>query len=158
MKTAVVYYSCDGNCALVAEQIKALLNADLIRLQTKNEKKRSGFAKYFWGGSQVVMHKKPALKPYVFDAAAYDLIIIGAPVWAASPAPPLETFLSETKISGKKLALFLCHAGGKGKAMDKLKLLLAGNTVATETDFVNPAGDIQELKRKIEEWLKPLGA
>ena len=159
MKTAVVYYSYDGNCALVAEQIKALVNADLIRLQTQDEKKRGGFAKYFWGGSQVVMHKKPALKPYVFDTAAYDLVIIGAPVWAASPAPPLETFLSETNISGKKLALFLCHAGGKGKAMDKLKRLLAGNTIAAETDFVNPAGEnTEELKRKIGEWLKPLGA
>ncbi|MDR1575259.1 MAG: flavodoxin [Treponema sp.] len=156
MKTAVVYYSFDGNCALVAEQIKAILNADLIRLQTKDEKKRGGFAKYFWGGAQVVMRKKPALKPYDFDAAAYDLIIIGAPVWAGSPAPPLETFLSAAKISGKKLALFLCHAGGRGKAMDKLKLLLAGNTIAAETDFINPAGNTGELKRKVEEWLKPL--
>jgi flavodoxin len=155
MKTAVVFYSYDGNCGVVAEQIKTILNADLIRLQTADEKKRDGIAKFFWGGSQVFMHKKPPLKPYSFDAAAYDLIIIGAPVWAAAPAPPLQTFLSAAKISGKKTALFLCHAGGKGKAMDKLKNLLAGNTIAAETDFINPAGENpQELKQRIEDWLK----
>lgn len=155
MKTAVVFYSFDGNCAFVAAEIKNRLNADIFQLQTKDEKKRAGFAKYFWGGSQVFMHKKPALKPCGFDPAAYDLVIIGAPVWAASPAPPLQTFLSASKISGKKLALFLCHAGGKGNAMDKLKAMLAGNTIAAETDFINPGkGNTEAVTRQIEEWLK----
>ena len=155
MKTAVVFYSYDGNCAFVAAEIQNRLNADIFQLQTKDEKRREGFAKYFWGGSQVVMHKKPALKPCSFDPAAYDLVIIGAPVWAASPAPPLQTFLSASKISGKKLALFLCHAGGKGNAMDKLKAMLAGNTIAAETDFINPGkGNAEAVTRQIEEWLK----
>jgi flavodoxin len=155
MKTAVVFYSYDGNCAFVADEIQKRLDADLIHLETTDEKKRGGFAKYFWGGSQVFMHKKPPLKPYTFDAADYDRIIIGAPVWAASPAPPLATFLSQTKICGKKLALFLCHAGGKGNAMSKLKAMLPGNTIAAETDFVNPArGNAEAVTRQIDEWLK----
>ena len=158
MKTAVVFYSHDGNCAFVAEEIKARLNADLVRLYTKDEKRREGFAKFFWGGSQVLMRKKPALKPYAFDAAAYDLIVIGAPVWAASPAPPVRTFLSEVKISGKKAALFLCHAGGRGKAMDTFRGMLAGNTITGEADFVNPGRDnTGEAKRRIEEWVKAIG-
>ena len=155
MKTAVVFYSFDGNCAFIAEQIKNRLDVDVIQLQTKDEKRRGGFAKYFWGGSQVFMHKKPALKPYSFDPAAYGLIIIGAPVWAASPAPPLATFALEAKISGKKLALFLCHAGGRGKAMDKFKTMLTGNTIAAEADFINPlTGNREVVSRQIEEWLK----
>jgi hypothetical protein len=32
MKTAVVFYSHDGNCAFVVDAIKAQLNADLVRL------------------------------------------------------------------------------------------------------------------------------
>jgi flavodoxin len=159
MKTAVVFYSYDGHCAFVAEQIKALLHADLVRLHTKDEKRRAGFAKYFWGGSQVFMHTKPALKPYVFDPAAYDLIIIGAPVWAASPAPPVRTFLSEAKLSGKKTALFLCHAGGKGNALDKFREMLSGNTITGATDFINPgAGNPEAATRQIGDWLKTIGA
>jgi flavodoxin len=154
MKTAVVFYSYNGNCAWLAGQIKDRLNADLIQLFTKDEKKRDGLAKYVWGGSMVFLHKKPALKPYDFNPADYDLIVIGTPVWAASPAPPMQTFLSEAKISGKKIALFVCHAGGKGQAMDKFKGLLAGNEIVAEADFVNPArGDRETVTKHIGEWL-----
>jgi flavodoxin len=159
MKTAVVFYSYDGHCAFVAEELKARLNADLTRLYTTDEKRRRGFAKYAWGGSQVFMGIKPALKPCAFDAAAYDLIIIGAPVWAGSPAPPVRTFLAGAKISGKEVAFFVCHGGGKGKVMDKFRALLAGNTVAGEADFLNPGGDNGgESKRLIGEWAVRLGS
>ena len=158
MKTAVVFYSHDENCAFIAEQIKALVNADLVRLYTRDEKKRGGLAKYAWGGAQVFMHKKPALKPWQFDPAAYDLIILGTPVWAANPAPPMQSFLSQAKISGKNVALFICHMGGKGKAMEKFKSLLAGNTIAGETDFPKPLADSRDaVKVRLTEWLKSLG-
>jgi len=161
MKTAVVFYSLDGNCALVAEEIKAQMNADLIRLHTTDEKKRSKIGKFFWGGSMVFLHKKPPLKPYTFDASAYDLIVLGAPVWASSPAPPLETFISETKIQGKKIALFVCYSGGMGDALCKLKALLVGNEVVAEVDFIDPAkanagkqGLSENVKQKIADWVK----
>ena len=151
MKTAVLYYSLDGNCAFVAGQIKSQLQADLIRLRTKNEKRRSFIGKLFWGGSMVMFHKKPPLKPYTFDPAAYDFIIIGVPVWAGSPAPPIQTFLSETKITGKKIALFVCHGGGKGESLEKFKALLAGNKIAAEADFVNPAkSGSEDVNRQID--------
>jgi flavodoxin len=158
MKTAVVYYSYEGHCAFAAERIGSQLGADLLRLYTVDEKRRSGFAKYFWGGGMVTMHRRPALKPYQFDPSAYDLIIIGAPVWAATPAPPIQSFLSERKLSGKRVALFLCHAGGKGKAMDKFKSLLAGNTIAAEADFCNPAKGGETTEKQIDEWAASLRA
>jgi flavodoxin len=158
MKAAVVFYSCDGNCAFVAEQIKNQLQADLLSLQMKDEKRRKGFAKFFWGGSMAVKKKKPPLKPYTFDPSAYDLIVIGAPVWAGSPAPPIQTFLSETGISGKKVALFVSHAGGKGKSLAKFKALLPGNEIVAETDFRGPLGDRKTVQQQIEEWVKAISA
>ena len=153
MKTAVVFYSLDGNCALVAEEIKTQLNADLIRLQTQDEKKRSRFGLFLWGGGMVFLHKKPLLKPYTFDPAAYDLIVIGAPVWAAAPAPPIQTFLSQTNITGKKVALFVCHGGGKGNAQEKFRALLAGNEIVAEMELTEPArGGSEEVKRQVGEW------
>jgi hypothetical protein len=80
---------------------------------------------------------------------------LGAPVWAASPAPPLLSFLETANIQGKKLALFCCHAGGMGKALEKIKAQLSGNTIAGQIDFCNPAkangGGIPE---KLAEWVK----
>jgi flavodoxin len=158
MKTALVFYSYDGNCTFVAKQIKAQLDADLIQLQTKDEKRRHGFAKMLWGGSMAALGKKPELKPYVFDPAPYDLIVIGAPVWAGHPAPPVQTFLSQTSITGKKVALFVCHAGGKGKSLKKFRALLAANDIVAEADFVNPAAKISdETKQQISDWIKTIG-
>jgi flavodoxin len=157
MKTAVVFYTLDGNCAFVAEKIKAPLNAELIQLYTQDDKKRGKFGKFFWGGGMVFRGIKPPLKPYTFDPSAYDLIVIGVPVWAGNPAPPILTFLSGAGISGKKIALFVCHGGGKGAALDKLKAMIAGNDIVAEADFINPAaaaGD--EINRQIEEWAKKL--
>jgi flavodoxin len=155
MKTAVIFYSLDGNCALVAEEIKSLLNADLLRLQTKDEKKRGKIGNLFWGCGMVFFNKKPPLKPYTFDPAAYDLIILGAPVWAAFPAPPVKTFISEIGITDKKIALFLCHAGGMGNASKKFKTMLAGNNIISEIDFDDPVKrNIEDVKQKIADWVK----
>ena len=156
MKTAVVYYTLDGNCALVAKEIKDQLNADSIRLYTIDEKKRSTIGKMLWGGGMVFRHVKPPLKPYTFDASAYDLIIIGAPVWAGSPAPPIKTFLCEAGVKGKKVALFVCHGGGKGKSLEKFKALLEGNEIAATADFKDPAKGGEEVKNLIADWVKSL--
>jgi flavodoxin len=157
MKTAVIYYSYWGNCALVAEILKTELSADVFRIETLDDKKRKGISLLFWGGSQVFMGKKPLLKPLSLDIGAYDLIVLGTPVWASTPAPALASFLSKNSITGKKIALFCCHGGGKGNALDKFKTLLSGNTVIGEIDFRNPAKmDSAELKQKISEWAKTI--
>jgi flavodoxin len=157
MKTAVVYYSLDGNCVLIADMIKAAAQADVLRLQTGDSKHRRGFAKYFWGGRQVLTHQKPALKPYAINLDTYDLIIFGVPVWAASPAPAINSFLDGAALTNKKVALFCCHGGGMGKAMEKFKALLAGNTIAGTIDFKNPAKqDRQKVQATLDEWLEKL--
>jgi flavodoxin len=154
MKTAVVYYSLDGNCACVAEELKRALKADLIRLFTTDEKKRVGIAKFFWGGKMIFLRKNPPLKPYTFNPAAYDLIVIGVPVWAGNPAAPIKTFASQTGITGKKIALFVCHASGKGEALEKLKTLFTGNTIISEIDFNKAVINLEEVKQQIADWVK----
>jgi len=156
MKVAVVFYSYDGNCTFAAKQIGKLLNADIVQVQTVDEKKRRGFFKIIWGVMQVMSKKLPALKPIDFDAAAYDLVILGTPVWASSPAPAMKALLSQTKISGKKLALFMCHAGGMGDAMDKFKSLLTDNTVVSEVGFKDPLKNSEDAILQIETWVKNL--
>jgi len=154
MKTAVVFYSLDGNCALAAEEIKSLLNADLLRLQTKDEKKRGKIAKFFWAGGMMFSKKLPQLKPFNFNPSDYDLIIVGAPVWAGSPAAPIKTFISNAAITGKKTAVFVCHAGGMGDSLDKLKTLLAGNEIISGIDFLSAAKNAEEMKKKVSEWAR----
>ena len=154
MKTAVVFYSLDGNCALIAEELKTLLKADVIRLLTTDEKKRKGLAKFFWCCKMMLSSKNPSLKPYTFDPAAYDFIIIGSPVWAGGPASPVRTLVSRTGITGKKIAIFICHAGGKGKAFEKLRVLFNGNTILFEADFCKAVQNSETVKQQIADWVK----
>ena len=159
MKTAVIFYSFEGHTARIADAVKTAANADVFEIKTTDTKKRTGFLKYLWGGGQAVRGKKPPIFPLQFDPGAYELIILGTPVWAGSPAPALVSFLDKTTIKGKKIALFCCHGGGMGKAFEKLKVLLAGNTIAGEIDFQFPSNDDSAaLKQKISEWVKKIGA
>jgi flavodoxin len=157
MKTAIIYYSCTGNTALLAGMIKTVMNADVFEIKTEDQKKRKGFALFFWGGSQVFRKIKPALQPLPVDCNAYDLIILGTPTWAGSPAPALVSFLDKTKITGKKLAFFCSHGGGPGKTFKKLQALLPGNSFLGELDIKIPAMmERDALKQKVEEWLSRL--
>ncbi|MDR2500391.1 MAG: NAD(P)H-dependent oxidoreductase [Treponema sp.] len=158
MKILIVYYSLDGNCAFTAEELRKALNASVLRLETLEEKKRTGLAKYFWGGRQILTHAKPPLKPYAVDLDAYELIIIGSPVWAGAPAPALGSFLDQTKIQDKKIALFCCHRGPK-HCLEKMKRLLPGNTVVGELDLVDPATrNRPRAAERIQEWARNLNA
>ena len=158
MKAAVIYYSYNGNCALVAEAIKGEMNAEVFEIKTVDTKKRKGIFLILWGVFQVKGNKKPEFQPLSIDVNAFDLIILGTPVWAGSPAPAMVSFLSKTEIKGKKVAIFCCHGGGKGSVFDKLKALLPGNTIAGEIDFTNPAKEGRAaLKGQIGDWVKTLG-
>jgi flavodoxin len=160
MKRAVVYYSYDGSSVLVAEALKGPLEADVFRIEAQDEKRRTGLAKYVWGGRQVFAQAKPALKPLALEPESCDLIVIGGPVWAGSPAPALVSWLDGARLKGKKIALFVCHRGGKGRAGEKLRALLEGNTIVGEVDFINPRKLMEngELERRISDWVKTLKA
>jgi flavodoxin len=158
MKVLAVVYSLDGSSAAVGEAIRAAAQADVVRVEPVDEKRRTGFAKFLWGGSQVIFHKKVPLKPVSVDWDKYDLVIFGGPVWAGSPSPALRTFLEGTAISGKKAAVFCCHQGGKGQALGKTRALLAKNDIVGEIDFENvPRMDKNALSEKVNTWVKTLG-
>ena len=155
MKTAVIYYSYEGNSTLIAKNVASVIETDVFEIKTVDSKKRGGLAKFIWGCSQVFMNKKPALQPLSVDMNTYDLVILGTPVWAGSPAPAIVSFLDSTRISGKKVALFCCHGGGKGKVFEKIKALLPGNTFVGEIDFKDPIKrESADLKQRLAAWVK----
>ena len=154
MKTLIIYYSLKGNTALIAGHLKSSLEADVFEIKLENDKKRRGF---FWALSQTIKNKRPVVKPFTMNMENYDLIIFGTPVWADSPSAVLLSFIEREKITGKKAALFCCHAGGYGKALEKLKAALPGNTFTGEIDFTRVSKiKPDELKQKVEDWAKTL--
>ncbi len=141
MNTAIVYYSMLGNSEMVAKKLAAKLDADLIRIEPDKAYPDKGAKKFLWGGKSAVMGEQPLLKPYEFDASKYDTVILGFPVWASRPAPPICTFLNEhrEKIKEKKIAIFACQSGnGAEKAFERVKKQLGIETFAAELILIDP--------------------
>lgn len=125
MKTIIVYYSLEGNTDHAAKALAAELGADLLRLETVTPYPTTGAKKFLLGGRDAMTGVKPELKPYTFEADAYDTVVIGTPLWAWTYAPALATFLADNDVKGKKLALMVTSMGGQdGKCFEKLEAQL----------------------------------
>ncbi len=162
MKTAVVYYSLQGNIRYVAEKVSAKLGADLIELIPVKAYPDKGMKKFIWGGSAVTFKKKPELEPYSFNADDYDLVILGTPVWASGFTPPLRTFLEDNDLTGKKIAVIASSAGGDpSKCISTLQTAAKADSLAAELRLVNPKDDPSDEKEKqidaFTEKIKALG-
>lgn len=158
MKTAVVYYSYSGNCRYVADKIARQINADLIGLETVDSYPDKRAKNFYFGGKSALMGETPKLKPYEFKASDYDLIIIGLPVWAASITPPINTFLKENNLKGKKIAGYACCSiGGTERVLNKLESEL-GTKLVARLGLKDPK-DRQSAgnDEKINEFCKKLG-
>ena len=158
MKTAIVYYSLEGNTKYAAEKIGKELGADLIQLMPAKAYPTGKFSKYFWAGKSATFRERPRLKPYSFDPDKYDLIILGTPIWAGMFAPPLRTFARANKLAGKKVALFAsCSGGSADKCFEGLKKKLPGCTVLSTIKLVDPLkGNQAEIDKSIADFCAKL--
>lgn len=155
-KTLVVFYSLDGNTKLIAEAIAHEIDADILELKLEKEIGK-GFTKYFWGGRQVMQKQKPALKPFEKNPHKYDYLVIGTPVWAWTFTPAIRSFLAQTKLKNKKIALFCCHGGGPAKTLDNLAQELDGNEIIAKNDFEEPKRkNTQEQLKKAKLWAQEI--
>ena len=134
MKTIIVYYALSGNTEWASQKLSADLGAETLRLEPEKAYPDKGFKKFFWGGKSAVMSETPPLRPYAFDAAKYDQIILGFPIWAGRYAPPIRTFLRDhgAALAGKRVAAFACQSGaGAEKAFARLEETLGRKLDAT---------------------------
>ena len=118
MKTAIVYYSLEGNTRYVVDMIAKNIDADVIEIISKKKYPASGPLKYVIGGKDASTGATPKIMPVEFDSDKYECIIFATPVWASSFAPPLKTFINQYKdqLKNKKFGFY---AGYKGSGFDK---------------------------------------
>jgi len=118
MKTLVVYYSWKGKTELVAASISKILAAKLGKIE--EVKNRKGFFGFISGGYAALKGKCSRIKPLDFNLNNYDLIFLGTPVWAARPAPAINTFISSSNFNDKEVVLFATMSASGGKKVVKI--------------------------------------
>jgi len=111
MKALVVCYSRTGNTRKLAEAVAAALGAELEAITEPAG--RAGFWGYLAAGRDAILKRSTPIGPLAADPAAFELVIVGTPVWAFTMASPVRSFLAGA--AGKlKAVAFFCTQGGSG--------------------------------------------
>jgi flavodoxin len=112
MRCLVVYYSRTGNTRGVAVEIARRLSADLEQLTEPRD--RRGVWGFLRSAFEARLGRTTTLRPIAKDPAAYDLVVVGTPVWSESVSCPVRTYLEHNRPRLPRVAFFLTH-GGRGR-------------------------------------------
>jgi flavodoxin len=119
MKTLIVFFSLTGNTRKIAQAISDELDGTLEEIQdTRN---RNGIAGYLLSIMEALFKKRSKIQEVKHDPSAYDLVIIGTPVWAFNISSPVRTYLEQKKKSINAAAFFVtCTASGGKKVLQDM--------------------------------------
>ena len=115
MKMAVVYFSWSGNTRFAAETIAKKAGADLFEIKAETPYS-SDFQKCCDEAKPECYGKtlRPIKPIESLDLAKYDVVFVGTPNWWGTMAPPVRTWVTQSKdvLEGKTVCLFQTHGGG----------------------------------------------
>jgi len=151
MKILITYYSYSGITAkavnIFRETLQEKGDVDIQRLKPKQE--LTSFVSQCMAARS---GKRCELEGNVlFNAGAYDVIIIGLPVWAFAPPPAINSYLDNVSgLAGKKVIMLITSGSGVGvntcfrtlrntlqdKGAIDIKEINIPNAKMVETDFI----------------------
>jgi flavodoxin len=153
----VVFYSLDGDVRFLARSLAKELQLDTMELELVKPHPTRGFMKYFKGGFLAATGATPPLLPLAHDAAHYDLVFVGTPVWNSHPAPAVRTFLKGADFKGTRVAFFTCYGDNDVKTQRILASLVPGAKVAGRIGFKLPLKmDKEQCVTDLLRWARDL--
>ena len=109
-RTLIVYHSRTGHTKRVAQALARRLDADLDEIRIVQP--LAGVAGYAMCAIEAIAGLAPALRPMHRNPAAYELVLVGTPVWFWSLASPVRSWLERNP--PKHRVAFFCTMGGSG--------------------------------------------
>jgi flavodoxin len=126
----IVYYSRTGYTRRVAEELAAKTGATMEALA--ETRSRSGVFNYLRSGREALTGRTAPICPTVQDPSAFDLVVLGSPVWAGHVCSPMRTYLTERRDDLPNVAFFCTqHASGADKALRDMTDLAGREPVVT---------------------------
>ncbi len=123
MKILAVYYSKSGRTQQVMERVCSQLPVDrVISISTVGA--RTGIGGFFKSARESISNANAEIFPIVppLNAAEYDLVILGTPVWAGAPSSPLATFVRNYG-KGIKKAAYVITSKSNGRQTKVIETL-----------------------------------
>lgn len=130
-KAAIVFYSRTGATRKLAATLAAELSAETGEIRCPRF--RPGGLRYLLAGYHSVKGNLPAIESPAIGLSAYDLVLLGTPVWTSHPSLPMRSFLTRKPHLPDDVAVFLTFGGHSPaeKAIAELNELLPRPPVAT---------------------------
>ncbi len=155
-KSLVIYYSLSGHTKDIADRISMLTDADVYEIKTEQPLKNGPlFAlkmkKQLWS------KEYPKLVQDFPDAANYDTIFVGAPIWWYTAATPVLAFLNEYDFKGKKVVPFSTQGSNFGTYFKDFAATAKNARIQKSASFNNlPKKYDDAVDNKITVWLNSL--
>lgn len=149
-KILVAYYTYSGNTGKGAEIIARKTGADLFEMEMASPYRGNI---YVVSVDDLNKNVHPKLTRKVDNIGQYDVVLLGYPTWWATMPPPVETFLDENDLSGKKVVVFSSHGGtGFGDSVSDLSKRLPNTLIGQGLEYRYSGGS--NLEEHISEWLR----
>ena len=155
-KALVIFYSWSGNTRGVATEIHKKVGGDLIELELVKPYSTNYNTCLDEAQRDQRAEARPELKTKIADISQYDVVYLGYPNWWATIPMPIATLLESYDFSGKIIAPFCSHGGGRlGQSVTDIAKL-APKAKITEGLSVHYSGG-SSLSRDIDNWLQKNG-
>ena len=174
-KTLIVYYSYTNNTEQIVDDLKMMINADVIEVEPVNKNLDYAANNYAIGTEQLNKIKNnpndessyPAIDPVTVDMSKYNTIIIATPLWWSQMASNMQTFLfkygnemagkrssSARFASAKNIGLIVSsHSSGISGVEADAKRLVPNGKFYAKSLWIN-ASKHSQRKALLEQWLK----
>lgn len=155
-KALVIFYSWSGNTRGVAAQIHRQVGGDLVELELVKPYSTNYNTCLDEAQRDQNQDARPELKIKIADISQYDVVYLGYPNWWATIPMPIATLLESYDFTGKTIAPFCSHGGGRlGQSVTDIAKL-APKAKITEGLSVHYSGG-SSLSRDIDNWLRKNG-
>ncbi|MGG5373139.1 flavodoxin family protein [Enterococcus sp. AZ196] len=154
-KSIVVYYSLTENTRAVAEEIQKQVEGASLRIETQEPYPEEYDEVLDIVQAQRERNELPAIVSKEITLADYDVIYLGAPIWFGEPALPVEQWLRENDLAGKRVYPFFTSGSSSiNESMKHYSKLLDGSTLGKGLGI--NSSNKQHTAELVEEWLAQL--
>lgn len=153
-KSLIVYYSLTENTKAVAEEIQKQVNGELMQIETVEP-----YPEVYDEVLDVVEAQReagelPTIVKQDVDLSAYDSIFLGTPIWFGEPALPVEKWISENELAGKRIYPFFTSGSSSiNESIERYRELLDQSTLSEGLSITS--SDRSQTASLVKEWLAP---
>ena len=152
-KVLVAYFSHSGNTKKIAQLIQKQLGCDVFEIVPTEPYPTNYGAVLKLSREEHLQQIMPKFFAFEKDMSAYDVVILGFPIWWETMPMVVQHFLMKYDFAGKKILPYSTHeSSGLGESVEDIRYLCPDAEVVDEFDVQGALAFRAE--KNVRAWLK----